>query len=410
LVFLEFFGRLREVGLKVTSHEWLALMEALRSGAVEPGLTSFYYTARALLVKRESDLDRFDQAFGAVFRGATIDPSLLDPFHQWLTDPKAPVGLTEEERAALEALDLDKLRELFEQRMREQTERHDGGSKWIGTGGTSPFGHGGTNPAGVRVGGAGGGGRAMQIASRRDFVNYRDDVVLDVRQVQLALRKLRRLTRVGERLELDIDKTVEKTGKNAGELELAMRAPRRNTIRLTLMMDAGGSMTPFAQLLSTLFSAASKSSHWKRFEAYYFHNCVYEAVYTDIAQRKEKLTSELIASATEGSVLIFVGDATMHPSELLERHGSIDYWHRNETPGYEWLQQLRRAIPASVWLNPMQESWWTAPTCQLVRRVFPMYPLTLAGLDRMVADLRSGRVHATPPEPAEQLWSRFVGR
>ena len=394
----------------MTSHEWLALMEALQVGVVEPGLSSFYYASRALLVKREADLDRFDQAFAATFRGIAVDPAALDPFQQWLADPKAQKLLSDEERAAIEAHDLEKLRELFEQRLREQTERHDGGNRWIGTGGTSPFGNGGFNPAGVRVGGSGGGGQAMQVATRRDFQNYRDDVVLDVRQVQVALRKLRRLTRVGERLELDLDRTVDKTGKNAGELEIAMRAPRRNSVRITLIMDAGGSMTPFAELVSTLFSAASKSSHWKRFEAYYFHNCVYESVFTDIWQRHDKPTSELIAAATEGSVLVFVGDATMHPSELLDRHGAVDYWHRNETPGYEWLARLRRAFPVSVWLNPVQETWWTAPTCHLVRRIFPMYPLTLAGLDQAVKDIRAGRVDAAPPEPAERLWSRFVAR
>ena len=409
MLFLDFFGKLREAGLRVTTHEWLALMQALRSGAVEPGLTAFYYVARALLVKREADLDRFDQVFAFVFRASGVDPAVLDQFLAWLQDPAMPKSLTEAERAALEALDFDKLRELFEKRLAEQKERHDGGSKWIGTGGTSPFGHGGINPAGVRVGGAGGAGRAVQIATRRDFANYRDDVVLDVRQVQVALRKLRRLNRLGERLELDIDETVDKTGKNAGELEICMRAPRRNSVRLTLLMDAGGSMSPFADLVSTLFSAASKSAHWKRFESFYFHNCVYESVFTDIWQRCEKPTGDVLANSTEGSILVIVGDATMHPAELLEKHGAVDYWHRNETPGLEWLRRLRRAYPASVWLNPLQEKWWSAPSCQVVQGVFPMYPLTLEGLGRAVSDLRAGRAAVRVPEPVDALWRRFMG-
>ncbi len=408
MVFLDFFGKLRELGVKVTSHEWLALMEAIQSGAVEPGLTPFYYASRALLVKREADFDRFDQAFGAVFRGAPIDPALLDRFNDWLNDPIAPKVLSPEELAALHEMDLERLRELFEQRLAEQTERHDGGNRWIGTGGTSPFGHGGTHPAGVRVGGAGGGGRAMQIASRRDFKNYRDDVIIDVRQVQVALRKLRRLTRVGERLELDMDRTIEKTGKNAGELELAMRAPRRNSVRLTLLMDAGGSMTPFAELVSTLFSAAARSSHWKRFEGFYFHNCVYESVFTDIWQRQEKPTADVIATATEGSVLVIVGDATMHPSELVDRHGAIDYWHRNDTPGIEWLSRLRRRFPDSVWLNPVAEQWWNAPSCEMVRRIFPMFPLTLQGLGQAISDLRSGRAASYTPPSSDSTWARLT--
>lgn len=391
MLFLDFFERLRAKGLKTSTHEWLALMEALGRGVVKPELLSFYYASRALLVKRETDFDRFDQAFAEVFENAPLTDDVLKDVLDWLKDPKAPTHLTPEEYAALERMDLEELRRMFEERLAEQTERHDGGNRWVGTGGTSPFGHGGRHPAGVRVGGSGGGGQAIQIATRRDFANYRDDLVLDVRQTQVALRKLRRLIRYGQRKELDMDETIDRTGKNAGDLEIVMRPPRRNQVRLVLMMDAGGSMSPYAHLVSTIFTAASKSSHWKRFEAYYFHNCMYDNVYTDMSQRTKKATSEVIAEAMEDSVLIIVGDATMHPGELTDRWGSIDYWHQNDTTGMDWLQRLRRAYPHSVWLNPLPDRWWNSPSCQLVESVFPMHGLTLAGLDDAVSELRSGR-------------------
>ena len=231
----------------------------------------------------------------------------------------------------------------------------------------------------------------MQVAMRRDFANYRDDLVLDVRQTQVALRRLRRLVRNGRDQELDIDETVERTGKNAGDLEVVFRPPRRNQVRLILLMDTGGSMTPYANIVSNIFTAASKSTHWKRFEAYYFHNCPYGEVWENAWTREARAMSEIMAEATEGSVLIMVGDATMHPAELSEAGGAIDYWTRNETPGIEWLRRLRHAFPDSIWLNPLPQRWWNAPSCRLVQTVFPMHPLTLAGIDEAVTDLRAGK-------------------
>ncbi len=390
-MFLDLFDSLRAKGIKCTTHEWLALMDALKSGVVGPSLVSFYWTARALLVKREADFDRFDEAFLHVFAGIEAGEEAIEDVLKWLDNPKGMPQLTAAQMEALQNLDFEELRKLFEERLAEQKERHDGGSRWIGTGGTSPFGSGGVNPAGVRVGGGGGGRSAVQIATKRAFQNYRDDLVLDVRQTQVALRRLRRLIRRGMQEELDIDETVDKTGRNAGDLELVFRPPRRNQIRLTLMMDAGGSMSPFARLVSTLFTAASKSSHWKSFKSYYFHNAVYESVWTDIRRRDEKPTADVVAEAAEGSVLIMVGDATMHPAELTERWGSIDYWHRNETSGIDWLWKLRRAYKNAAWLNPLPDRWWNAPSCSLIGQVFPMYGLTLKGIDDAVKDLRNAR-------------------
>ncbi len=390
-VFLDFFDTLREKGLKVSVHEWLALHEALQSGLVGSSLTRFYFTARSLLVKRESDLDRFDEAFLQAFAGIEgSSAGLVDDVLKWLEDPKGARVLSEAELQALKALNTDALRKLFEQRLREQKERHDGGNRWIGTGGTSPFGNGGTNPAGIRVGGQGGSRSAVHVASDREFQNYRDDLVLDVRQMQVALRKLRRLLRLDARLELDLDDTIDKTSKNAGDLELVMRPPKKNQVKLTLLMDAGGSMTPYAKLVSTLFTAASKAGHWRKFEAYYFHNCVYETVWSDIALRTKVPTSNLLKFVSPEHVLVLVGDATMHPGELFEPYGSIDYWQRNETPGITWLERLKKGFKHSLWLNPMPEPWWNAPSLVAVRRLFRMYPLTLKGLDEAVKAARTG--------------------
>jgi len=390
-MFTELFVRLRAHQVGVTLHEWLTLIEALERGLIAPNLTSFYYGARAILVKREADFDRFDEVFLELYRGIETGEEVLEGVLDWLDDPKRLRYLSEEEMAALEGLDLDRLRELFEQRLKEQTDRHDGGNRWIGTGGTSPFGHGGFHPTGVRVGGMGRGRQAVQIASKRQFQGYRNDIVLDTRQIQVALRRLRRLVRQGRQDELDVDESIDRTCRNAGDLELVFRAPRRNPIRMVLLMDAGGSMTPHARLVSRLFSAASKGGQWKSFQSYYFHNCVYENVWSDISMQESTAfsTTQLISEATPQSVLVMVGDAAMHPGELTERFGSIDYWHRNETPGVEWLQRLRKAYPVNAWVNPMPERWWNASSLYLIRRLFLMFPLTLLGLDDAVTHLRS---------------------
>ena len=389
-MFLALFGRLRAHGVQVSVHEWLTLMSALDRGLVAPNLDSFYYASRAILVKREADFDRFDEVFLSLFRGIETPDSIGENVLEWLDNPKLMQSLTPEQMAALESMDLEALATLFQERLKEQTERHDGGNRWIGTGGTSPFGHGGYHPSGLRIGGSGGGRNAMQIASKRLFQNYRDDVVLDTRQIQVALKRLRRLTRCGRLDELDLDGTIDQTSRNAGDLELVFQAPRKNQVRMVLLMDAGGSMTPHARLVSKLFSAASKTRQWKSFDSYYFHNCVYETVWTDISmqERSSVSTSKILSDATPESILVLVGDAAMHPGELTEQYGSIDYWHRNETPGIEWLQQLRRAFATSAWLNPMPERWWNASSLYLIRRVFPMYPLTLLGLDNAVDHLR----------------------
>jgi uncharacterized protein with von Willebrand factor type A (vWA) domain len=397
LLFGEFFFGLRDAGVRVGLSEWMALMQALAEGYVRPDLTDFYHVARALLVKHEAAFDLYDQVFAAVFADGAMPTGLADELLRWLEDPKPPPTLSPEELEALDALPLDKLRELFEQRLQEQTERHDGGNRWIGTGGTSPFGHGGRNPAGVRVGGGGGGRSAIQVASERRFRDYRSDRILDTRDMAVALKKLRRLTRHEGEPELDVDESIDETSKNAGELSLIFRPPRRNEARVLLLMDVGGSMDPYAHLVERLFSAASGLNHWRKFEAFAFHNCPYEKLYSSMWGGEGVPTVDVLRDRPEETFLIMVGDASMAPSELTSQNGAIDYYHRNDTPGLVWLHRLRSRFRRAVWLNPMPETWWRGYSIELIASVFPMFPLSLEGLDRSVDALVKGR---TPEVPA----------
>ena len=407
LLFGRLFFGLRQAGLPVGLSEWMALMDVLARGVVAPDLTDFYLVARAVLVKHEAQFDLWDQVFTAVFGAGELPVAVAEELLRWLEDPLPLPSLSPEDLARLDALPLDALRRLFEERLAEQRERHDGGSRWIGTGGTSPFGHGGRNPAGVRVGGQGGGRSAVQIASERRFRDYRQDRVLDTRQIAVALRRLRRLgVGLGEP-ELDVEASIDRTCKNAGDLELAFRPPRENQARVLLLMDVGGSMTPFAHLVETLFSAASQLAHWRRFEPLYFHNCPYSRLFESVSSPKTVPTSELVRDRPHETFLILVGDASMAPSELLARHGAIDYFEHNETPGLAWLHLLRTTFPRAVWLNPLPEAHWRGYTLELVADVFPMFPLTLGGLDRAIDHLVRRLAAPPPPLDPELLRSRW---
>jgi uncharacterized protein with von Willebrand factor type A (vWA) domain len=403
MLFAELFFGLRQAGLKIGLGEWMALLETLKAGLVKPDLSDFYHVARAVLIKNESHYDLWDQVFMSVFGGLeSVRPS-IERFLDWLKQPQALGQLTPEQLAALAELPLDRLRELFEQRLRAQKERHDGGNRWIGTGGTSPFGNGGAHPGGVRVGGSGGNRSAVQIAGERRFRDYRDDLILDDRSIAVALKRLRRLGRTGVEPELDVDESIDQTCRNAGELVLEFRPPRRNQARVLLLMDTGGSMDPYAELVEKLFSTASQLNHWKQFNAYSFHNCVYEKLYTRIAEEKGVATAEVLQSYVPETALIMVGDAYMAPSELVQRYGAIDYDYQNLTPGIVWLHRLRTRFSHAVWLNPLREAHWPMGfTIRTIGNLFPMFPLTLAGLERAVDYL----LKATPA-PLPELDPRW---
>ncbi len=390
-MFVDFFYHLRGYGLKVTITEWLALMKALGIGYSRADLHVFYNLARCLMVKREADFDNYDRAFASFFMGVDNHFDISDELLEWLSRPELPRELTDEERAKLQALDLDELRERFKELLDEQKERHDGGSRWIGTGGMSPFGHGGEHPTGVRIGGSGGGRSAVQVATDRRFRNLRSDRILDTRQIGLALRRLRKLDKDEGPEELDIDETIDSSARNAGEIDLVFRPPKRNRIKLLLLIDVGGSMDPHTLLCERLFSAAHKANHFKKFEFKFFHNCVYENLYTDISRWKGAPTSRILKRLDHTWSVCLVGDAWMSPYELTHTGGAIDYYHTNQVTGLDWLRKFRDRCPNSIWLNPEPRRIWNAPTIHLIRQVFPMFELTIDGLTEGIDVLRGIR-------------------
>ncbi|MEI8255465.1 MAG: VWA domain-containing protein [Deltaproteobacteria bacterium] len=388
-MFVDFLFALRRRKIPVGAQEAVALARALMLGLHDSSLDGFYHVARALLLHSEAHLDDFDVAFAEHFRGIYADAKkIADEMLDWLRDPKPMRELSADERAMLEALDLDELKKQFEERLREQKERHDGGSKWIGTGGTSPFGRGGFNPAGMSVGGSSGGKSAIQSADARRYRPYRSDLVLDVRQIEVALRKLRAFNREGADLELDIEGTIDATAKNAGELEVVTRPPRRPNTRVILMMDVGGSMDPYTQLVSQVFSAARRATHWKELRTYYFHNCVYGRVYKTDGFQEPVRVRDIIAECGPHYKLVMLGDALMAPYELL---GTSAYGgDEGQIAGIAWLNILHEHFPRSVWLNPESPRDWRGNTCEAIASVFPMHALTLEGLSEAVRELGRG--------------------
>ena len=392
--FVPFLFELRARKVKVGTQEALALAQALIAGLHDSSLDGFYHVARALTVHREQDLDAFDQAFGAHFRGiklASLD--LVKELEDWLKDPRERRTLSEEERRLLESLDLEELRRRFEERMREQDARHDGGNRWIGTGGTSPFGAHGAHPSGVRVGSQGGGRSALAVADARRYRAYRSDLVLDVRQIEVALRKLRAFRREGVPDELDLDETIARTSKNAGELEIVLRPQKKPRVRVLLLMDVGGSMDPHAHLVSRLFSAAKRASNIRELKTYYFHNCIYGRVYTTPNFDESVSLRDLYETVTPETKLVLVGDAAMHPGELMGAGDFAYYSGRREgenMAGIRWMMTLADHFRRSVWLNPDEPHYWRGGTAEALGKVFAMHPLTLDGLSEAITHLSKG--------------------
>jgi len=392
-VFIPFLYELRRRGVPAGLQEAIGLARALSAGLHDSSLEGFYYVARSIVVHREGHLDAFDQAFSAHFRGIEIESAKLrEELFEWLEEAvDRRAELSEEERELLDQMSLEELKRMFEERLREQNERHDGGSKWIGTGGTSPFGHSGAARKGIRVGGKGGNRSAVQVADARQYRPYRSDLALDVRQMQMALRRLRAFARQGGEPELDIEETIAATAKNAGELDIVTQPPKRPNTRVVLMMDVGGSMDPYSRMVSRLFTAAKKSTHIKELHTYYFHNCVYGRVYRTEGFDDPVMIRDLLREVGPHYKLIMVGDASMAPYELLAAGGSIALGEDGHIEGVAWLQMLEKHFRDSIWLNPEPEKYWGGGTIAYIRQVFDMYALTLDGLSEGVQALMRSR-------------------
>lgn len=381
---IDFFFSLRHAKLPVSVKEYLTMLEALKAQVISPSIDEFYYLSRMTLVKDEKHFDKFDQTFGAYFKGVE---SLVD----WKSD--IPLDwlqktlereLSAEEKAKIEAMGgLDKLMERLKQLLEEQKEKHEGGNKWIGTGGTSPFGHGGYNPEGIRIGGPSKGNRtAIKVWEARTYKDYDDQVELGTRNIKVALRRLRRFAREGADTELDLDDTIHATAANAGLLDIKLRPERHNKVKVLMLMDVGGSMDDHIKRVEELFSATK--TEFKHLEYYYFHNCLYDHVWKNNRRRHaEKLnTWDLLHKYTPDYKIIFVGDATMSPYEILQPGGSVEY--NNAEAGSVWLNRMTEQFPHFVWLNPEPEGLWQyRQSITVINQLMKgrMYPVTLAGLE-----------------------------
>ena len=389
---VEFFFRLRQALVPVSITEYLTLMQALDRRVASQNIDDFYYLARASLVKDERHYDRFDRAFGAHFKGIEdmFEDLATEIPLEWLRREAEKI-LTDEEKRQIESLGgWEQLMETLRKRLEEQKERHQGGSKWIGTAGTSPFGAYGYNPEGVRIGQHESRNRkAVKIWDRRDFKNLDSAIELGTRNIKIALRRLRQFAREGASDQLDLDATVRSTAKNAGYLELEMVPERHNAVKVLLFLDVGGSMDDHVRVCEELFSATR--SEFKNLEYFYFHNFIYESVWKDNRRRHvERIsTVDIIRTYSSDHKLIMVGDATMSPYEVVYPGGSIEHW--NEEPGSVWLGRLLQAYPHAIWLNPEPRTRWEyTQSTALIRDLMSqrMFPLTLEGLDLGMKELR----------------------
>jgi uncharacterized protein with von Willebrand factor type A (vWA) domain len=389
---VNFYLALRLGGVPVSITEFLALLEALEARLAQLSPQEFYYLARTCLVKDERHYDRFDQVFAQVFQGAEqlFTQLLASVPPEWLASLTARVFSAEEQRRVAALGGWQQLLETLRARLAEQQQAHRGGNKWIGTGGTSPFGAHGFNPEGIRVGeGNGGAKRAVKVWERREFRNFDDGVELGTRNLKLALRKLRRFARQGAAEELDLDGTIDATARNGGMLDIKLVPERHNAVKVLLFLDVGGSMDEHVRVCEELFSATR--SEFKHLEHFYFHNFIYENLWQDNRRRFEALlpTERVLRTYGHDYRAIVMGDATMSPYEITQPGGSIEHW--NTEPGAVWLQRLCAAFPRLVWLNPEDPQRWDyTPSLRITRQLIGerMFPLTLAGLDLAIRELR----------------------
>ena len=388
-MFCNFFHELRSAKIPVTLKEYLTLLEAMQQDLADRSVEHFYYLSRAALVKDERHLDKFDMVFGHVFKGLELMSEVRAEIPQEWLRLVSQLHLSEEDKQKIEALGgWEKIMEELRQRLAEQKGRHQGGSKWVGTGGTSPYGAYGYNPAGVRIGQKENRNfRAVKVWDKREYKDLAGDVELGTRNIKMALRRLRRFAREGAAEELDLDNTVRGTAKK-GYLDIHMRPERRNTVKVLMFFDIGGSMDWHIETAQELFSAARVE--FKHLEYFYFHNCLYESVWKDNIRRFSEKTPtwDVLHTYPSDYKAIFVGDASMSPYEIAMPGGSVE--HMNEEAGQAWLSHVLDIYASAVWLNPVpEEHWGYTPSIRMIRDIFEgrMFPLTLDGIDRAMREL-----------------------
>jgi len=388
---VNFFYSLRSAKVPVSVKEFLMLIEAMGEGLAFGSIDDFYLLSRTCLVKDEKFYDRFDRAFGAYFNGLQAIDDILDALipEDWIR-AEFMKQLTDEEKEKIKSLGgLEELLKKFKERLEEQKKRHQGGNKWIGTGGTSPFGNSGYHPEGIRVGGESRNKSAVKVWDKREFKNLDDDVELGTRNIKVALRKLRKFARTGADEELDLDDTIRSTANNGGMLDIKMVRERHNSVKVLLFFDVGGSMDPYIRICEEMFSACK--TEFKHMEYFYFHNFIYDNVWKDNARRSSETTPvyDVMHTFSKSYKVIFVGDASMSPYEIMARFGSVEYM--NEEPGAVWMQRITESFNKVVWLNPVDErNWQYTESIKLVHKLLDgrMFPMTLEGLDKAIAELQ----------------------
>ena len=384
------FNTVKGYGVPVTLREFLDLLTALDKKLIFADWNDFYYLSRTMLVKDEKNFDKFDRAFDVYFKGIENMDDLIKMIipEDWIRK-QFEKELTPEELKKIKDLGgLEKLLQEFKKRLEEQEKQHHGGNKWIGTAGTSPFGNDGNHPNGIRVGGKSNKGMAAKVWEDRTFQNLDDSLQLGVRNLKIALRKLRKMTRKGDQFEFDLTNTINSTAKNAGYLELEYIREKMNDINLIVFFDIGGSMDPFVKVCEELFSAAK--SEFKNLEYYYFHNCIYESVWKDNFRRNENRisTQSILNKFSPNHKILIIGDASMAPYELTNAGGSIEHW--NKESGEDWLKKIHSYFHKTVWLNPVHEDHWDyTSTIKMINALMDekMYPLTISGISGAVNHL-----------------------
>ena len=395
-MFLEFFYTLRKNGLDVSLNEWMTLMEALEKGLHDQSFTGFYHLARAIVVKSEVEFDKFDQTFVEVFKGVPYEGPVPDEVMKWLLKPKEDLhnDFTEDMKQVFKDQKFEELLKKMEETLKKQDAEHNGGTKWVGTQGRTGYGNSGWFPNGIRIGGESMHRTAMSVATERKFRDFRTDKVLDNRSYQVAFRKLRQFSTddPNAEKELDIDGTIEDTGNNAGLLKIRMKNPRKNAVKLIMLMDSGGSMDWYSNMCTTLFKAATKSNFFKELHTYYFHNCIYDKLYTtpELFGKDSVTTDWLLGNFGSEYKVIIVSDAAMNPNELMDKRYDWRTRSYDENTGLDRLLSFKQQYPYLIWLNPeplpTSYGYWSQTHMKLAE-IFNMYDLSVDGLEKGIKAL-----------------------